>query len=57
LERTILLTFFLAQLRKENNQLKLENSQLFKELDILNRKVRTKFGTTAPTPRKRTTRA
>ncbi|ELR23499.1 uncharacterized protein ACA1_071200 [Acanthamoeba castellanii str. Neff] len=32
------------KLRKENNQLKLENSQLFKELDILNRKVRTKFG-------------
>jgi hypothetical protein len=33
------------QLRKENGQLKMENSQLFKELDILNRKVRTKFGT------------
>lgn len=46
----ILISRCMLKLRKENNQLRLENSQLFKELDVINRKVKSKFSTSS-TPR------
>ncbi len=40
-----LLIILLIQVKKENNRLRMENSHLFKELDIINRRIRMGQGT------------